>query len=300
MNRLFDYRAFGRHLQEAFENWQQDEGMQLAAGLSYYAALSFFPLLLILIAGIGLLLQHTGWGQDAQRQILNFVGEQASPSLAQNVRVALEQVQSNAAIGGPVGLATLVVAAIGIFAQFEYAFDRVWNVEPPVQRSWISGLKQILRVRFRAFLMLIGVGGLVVVGFIAGLAVSAAASMSEGMLNLPVTFWAIVPFVVAVAFNWAMFTIIYRVLPKAPVPWSEAARGGLLASILWEVGRQVLAAYVIGGSYNAYGVVGSFIAIMLWVYYGSLVLFFGAEYVQAICADCARHGGQEEQPMSGG
>jgi uncharacterized BrkB/YihY/UPF0761 family membrane protein len=68
----------------------------------------------------------------------------------------------------------------------------------------------------------------------------------------------------------------------------EATAGGLLASIIWQVGRRVLTWAVIGSNYNAYGVVGAFIAVMLWLYYGSAVVFFGAEYVQVICQQC-RH-----------
>jgi membrane protein len=72
-------------------------------------------------------------------------------------------------------------------------------------------------------------------------------------------------------------------LPKKFVCWKDAIRGGLLAACIWELGRFVLGAFLIGMRYSsAYGAVGSFIAILLWCYYGISILFFGAEYVQVL------------------
>ncbi|CAK9056424.1 Large-conductance mechanosensitive channel [Durusdinium trenchii] len=264
-------------------NFQSDNGLQLAASVSYYAALSFFPLLLILISGLGYVLRSTGWGQDAQRQLLEFVSDQASPSLADRVGTTLNEVQANAALNGPIGLISLLVTAVMIFAQFENAFDQIWNVDRSGKKGIVSKAKQVVWYRMRAFLMLLGAGALVMVTFFAGIAVTGASSLGDEFLHLPRTFWTALQLVVTLALNWGMFTLIYRILPKVPVRWSEAARGGLLASITWEIGRQILAALVIGNKYNAYGVVGAFIAIMLWVYYAMAVIFFCAEYVQVIC-----------------
>jgi membrane protein len=79
------------------------------------------------------------------------------------------------------------------------------------------------------------------------------------------------------------FTAVYHFLPKVRVRWSAALAGGLLASALWELGRQVLAAYVVGEKLpTAYGLIGSFMAIMLWTYYAMLVILFGAAYTRVV------------------
>ena len=82
--------------------------------------------------------------------------------------------------------------------------------------------------------------------------------------------------------NVFAFAIIYRFLPKVPVRWGAAVAGAILASALWEAGRQILAAYVVGEKLpSAYGLIGSFMAIMLWTYYAMLVVLFGAAYTRA-------------------
>ena len=88
-----------------------------------------------------------------------------------------------------------------------------------------------------------------------------------------------------ITLNALVFTLLYRVLPKVTVSWRNALQGGLVAAVIWEVGRQLLAAFVIGQRYtSAYGVIGSLLAIMLWGYYSVAVVFVGAEFIQVISA----------------
>ena len=277
---------FWTRLWAAVERFQEDGCFQLAAAVSYYAALSFFPLLLILTSGFGYLLQSTGWGQDAREQLVTFVSEQGSEALASRVDEALNEVHAGAAVSGPIGVVTLLVGAMLIFAQFEQAFDRVWNVESSGNKSIAAKLKQILWRRLRAFLMLLGVGGMIGAAFVAGIVLSGMSAGGDELFDLPWWLRVVLQLVVTMGFNWLMFTLVYRLLPKVPVRWSEAAHGAVLAAISWELGRQILAAVLISDKYSAYGVIGSFIAIMLWVYYGTIITFVGAEYVQVICTDC--------------
>jgi membrane protein len=103
--------------------------------------------------------------------------------------------------------------------------------------------------------------------------------------------------ITTIVVNAMLFMLIYRILPKRSVNWMDAFRGGLLAAIIWEVGRGLLGAVFIGMRYtSAYGAIGSFIALLLWCYYGISILFYGAEYVQILetrrAESLAAQGGQ--------
>jgi membrane protein len=88
--------------------------------------------------------------------------------------------------------------------------------------------------------------------------------------------------------NFVAFTAIYKIVPRKRIRWREAMRGGLLTALLWEAGRQALSAYLLQLNYpSAYGIIGSFLAIMLWAYYASMVILFGAEYVRVLREDLA-------------
>ncbi len=78
------------------------------------------------------------------------------------------------------------------------------------------------------------------------------------------------------------FTLIFKILPKAPVRWRDASAGGMLTAVTWQIGQRLLESFVISNNYSAYGIVGSFLAVMLWMYYASAVVLLGAEFVRVL------------------
>jgi membrane protein len=275
-------KRFFLHLYKACTHWQKDEAAVMAAATSYYMALSFFPLFLILVSGLGFILEFSGWGIDVQQRLMKVLADNVSPSLADQVKAALSSVKTNAMFNGPVGLITLLIAAMAVFAYVEGAFDRIWDITSNESIGIFKSIKNILWQRFRAFLFLIGIGGLVIAAFFFNMTLSIMENYASEYFVISSTFWRMLQFISAVALNWLLFTLIYKFLPKAPVKWTCAAGGGLLASIIWEIGRRILAVFVIGSHYSVYGIIGAFIAIMLWVYYAAATVFFGAEFVHAI------------------
>jgi membrane protein len=253
----------------------------MSAAVAYYLGLSLFPLLMLLISGVGWVLGSTVEGQDARQRVLDTVAENSSPVVSDYIRQILDQVQDHAAAGGRIGLLGVFLVAIAAFVQFERAFDRMWDLPPQENKGVLAAVRRLVWERGVAFLMLLTLAALVVVVFIAGLVVSGIAEYSTEMWD---GFGALVPVLrtmITMGLNAGLMTLLYRYLPRRRVPWRSALRGGLLAAVAWEVGRLLLASIVIGQKYSsAYGVVGAFIAILLWCYYAVAVVFFGAEYVQ--------------------
>jgi membrane protein len=274
-------KRFWPRLWSAMTKWQEDDGLTWAASLAYYAALSFFPLVMLLISGLGFVLEFSHTAKIKQDEVLAFLGDRFSPSLSSLAGEVLGEVKSSALISGPIGFVTLLFAAIGIFIQLEAAFDRIWKSNGSGQkRSLWRLILNVLLQRLRAFLFLLAVGVLVLVAFIGNMVVTGITRYAEG-LPLGASVVHLLQLAVGGFLNGLMFTLVYKVLPKKPVAWKQAIGGGLVAGVAWEIGRQLLAHFLIGRSYTAYGVVGSFIVMMLWFYYASMVLLFGAEYVEA-------------------
>ncbi len=282
-------RTIGRRLWVAYRGFQEHEGALSAAGVAYYVALSFFPLLLVLVAGLGWVLAWTPFGQEAQKALLETIEQQASANLAQQVQRALKDVSAQAATGGPIGFGVLVISAVVIFAQLDAALDRIFKMPSDPHESWLHWIGQLVFKRLKALGMLLAVGGFIILVMIASMVLSGMQQMMDP--NVPVAAWVewATSLWVNLVLNVMAFMLIYRTLPKPYVRWREALQGGILAAILWEVGRQALAAYLLRLNYpSAYGVIGSFLAVMLWAYYGVLVILFAAEYVRVLREERSR------------
>jgi len=291
--------AFFRRLHSTWVHWNQDDAGLLAAAVAYYLGLSFFPLFLLLLHGAGLFLEFTKTGRDAQDQLLLVVSSHFSLSLTQNIRELLDQVQSQAWSGGLIGFTVLLLSAIALFTQFQRAFDRIWNVPDPDGQGMIATILSTLTVRLYAFCMLLTLGALILVTFVAGLILAKLQQMSSEVIPVPDSLWKFLEILFTVSINVLAFTLLYRTLPKAKVLWSQAAQGALLAAVFWELGRLVLSIILIGDRYSVtYGLIGSFIAVQLWAYFGVSVIFLGAEYIRALSreAQAAESAAAASQP----
>ena len=269
-----------RHFRQTFKHCHDDDVGLLAASMAYYATFSFFPMLLILVAGLGFALRFSTGVQDAQQELLKLLAQNTSAKLAENVGAVLAEIRVNAVIGGPLGLVALLLGTMAVFTTFERALDRIWNTRRR-SKGILAAVRNTLFRRLRAFLMFLSIGLLVFALFIAGI-VTAAIRPFAGNLPGGSLVWNLLAILAGVVLNGLLFTVIYKLLPKVRVRWSDALRGGTLAAVLWESSRHLLTLYVVGRTYSAYGVVGSLIVLMLWVYLASSVLLLGAEYVRVI------------------
>jgi membrane protein len=277
--RFFPRRLFPR-LWQALLGFASHDSTLVAAGIAYYVALSFFPLMMVLVAGISYALRGTEFGQDAQRRILETIAHQASPDLAQQVQRALEATGNNAQRGGTIGLVALVITAVAIFLQIDYAFDRIWHLGVVRKETWTQWFLRHVVARFKALAMLLGMGAFLLAALIASVVWSGVQrSLAEHDVEPTISWLAGIG--LNVALNYFALTFVYKYVPKPQIRWREAFAAGLIAAPLWEIGRQVLAIYLLRLNYpTAYGIIGSFLAIMLWAYYAMLVVLFGAEYVR--------------------
>lgn len=268
---------------DAIHGFSRHENTMMAAGIAYYLALSFFPLLLVLAAVLGYAMAWTDVGQDAQSQLLETISDQASPQLSSQVERALTAVTKEAPAVGTFGFALLVFTAIAMFAQLDYAFDRIWSLPSDQPLGWLHWIGRLVLTRLKALVMLFGVGAFV-------LAATIASTVWAGTEARIAEYVAIAPLMQAWArvglnllLNMSAFAALYRFMPRRRVRLRNALAGGFVAAVLWEGGRQLLAWYLLRENYpTAYGVIGSFMAIMLWAYYATLVVLYGAEFTRAM------------------
>jgi membrane protein len=267
--------------QQTVARWTRNDGNLLAASMAYYAAFSFFPLVMVLISALGFALRFSESAQDAQKQLLDLLSQKAAPAFADEVKSILAEVETRATFSGPVALVTLLFGAIGIFSMLESAFDRLWQSVTPHARGIRAAIVNALWNRLKAFLTLVALGVVMIVAFVGNLLLAAMRTWAED-LDVSTSVWHAAQLGSSVALNAVVLMLLYKLIPRAAVRWRDAAFGGGVVAVVWQLGSQLLSRFIVGGNYSAYGVVGSFIAMMLWVYCASILLFFGAQFVQVL------------------
>lgn len=270
-----------RLVREVGRRFHANDGDTLAAAMAYYAALSFFPLVLVLISVLGYVLRLSASARHAQEELLQMLAKNVAPVMADSVRNVLSDVEGSAGLGGPLGLAMVLLGAMGVFARLDAALYRLWRRVVPVHYGVLKTILQILLYRLRAFLLLLVLGILVVLSFFVEVILAVVRTWATDWPG-GATGWRLVQLLSGLGMHWLVFTLLYKALPPARVRWFHALVCGLAVALVWEVGRQAVAALVVRSSYTAYGVVGSFIVMMLWVYCASCLVLIGAQTVQVL------------------
>lgn len=258
----------------AVADFLEDKALRLAAALAYYSLFSIGPLVVIVVAAAGLVLGNEAAQTHVVAQLSGILGE----SGAEGVRTMLAgSDRGGAGLLGVVGVVALLVGAGGVFAQLKDALNTVWEVKPAPGR----GLVRFLKTRFLSVATVLGTGFLLLVS----LAVSAFLAAAGAFLadNLPggVHLWAVLNFVFSLAVIALLFGALFRVLPDVELGWRDVAFGAVFTSVLFVVGKALIALYIGRGSVaSAYGAAGSLVAVLVWVYYSAAILLFGAEITQ--------------------
>lgn len=255
--------------------WYEDEAPRKAASLAFYTLLSMAPLVLFSIALAGLAYgEDTARGQIAE-QLSSVVGPQAS--------AAIESVARNAhrSEAGPfssvIGIIVLLFGASGVFAELQLTLNAIWGVKPRPGRGW----KGLLRDRFLSFTMVLGVAFVLLVSLLLSTAVAAVGRFLSNALPGGEALWQLLNFGLSLGVITAVFGLIFKVIPDVQIRWRDVWVGAVVTALLFTLGKFVLGLYLGKSSFtSSYGAAGSLVALVIWVYYASQILFMGAEFTQ--------------------
>lgn len=258
-----------RTVVSAVDGFSDDELMTRAAALSFYAALSFAPLLLLLVWIVSML--HPEWQGELSEALAGVVGTRAAEALDAVIASAKSHPKLGD-IAGIIGIGVTLFGASAVFAQLQGTLDRVWRVKPKPG----AAVSAWLRARARAFALLGGIAFMMIVSFLVSAAI-------QTLVRGDGTTWQIVEYAISVVVFVAAFATMYKVLPDAVIDWSEAIIGAILTTALFLLGKYGIGLYIqysdVGG---AYGPAGAFIVLLTWTYYSSIIVLLGAELTRGV------------------
>ncbi len=262
-------------LRQTFAAWSEDKVPQLGASLAFYSALSIAPLLVIALAVAGLVFGKEAAGGQIVAQLTSLVGEQGGKAIEDMIQSANKP--GAGILATLLSIATLVFGASGVFGQLQDSLNTIWEVKP---KSGL-GIMGFIRHRFLSIAMVMGVAFLLLVSLLITAALSALGSFAGHLPDSVQWVAQMVNFVVSFVVITALFAMMFKLLPDVKMAWGDVWLGAVVTAILFTVGKFAIGLYLGHSSMaSSYGVAGSFVVLLVWVYYSAQILFFGAELTQ--------------------
>ena len=277
-------------LKATFDAWMEDNALRLSAALAYYSIFSIAPLLVIAISVAGLVLGEEAVRGQLDDQLKSYVGAQAAESVQSMVQSASKP--SEGWTGAVVGFVTLLLGASGVFGQLKDALNTIWEVKPRAG----AAIMGFVRERLLNFGMVLVIGFLLLTSLLLTTALAALHAYFESLFGIPPFVAGVLGFLVSFGVVTTLFAFIFKVLPDAQVEWRNVWTGAVVTALLFELGKFGLGFYLGRESMaSSFGAAGSVVLLLLWVYYASCILLFGAEFTQ----EYAKATGHEIRPVPG-
>ena len=265
-----------------------DNAFKLSASLSYYTVFALGPLLIIVIS-----LSAIVYGKDVvegriYEQLQNLIGSDAALQI-QNILSNAQQTHAST-LGAIIGFVVLFIGATGVFTEIQGSINFIWSVRAKPKKSW---LKYLLN-RLISFSLVVGLGFVLLVSLIINALLNLLSeTLTKKFPHFPVGLFNLANSLIILIVITCLFAVIYKVLPDAIIAWKDAWIGSIFTAAFFLVGKFLIGYYL--GKSNlgvTYGAAASVIILLVWVYYSSVILYFGAEFTKIY----ALHSGEGIRP----
>ncbi len=263
----------GRALVRAGDRFIDAEAYRLSASLSFYALSSIFPLMLLALSLGKLVLGDSPTLQNALISALNATHSAALRSLLEDTLRSLRGSDAGDVPSLVIGIVASVFAASGMFLELDAAMAKIFRVPEWSAAPWRS-VRATIKVRATALLLVIFTSVLLLCGTVLLTAVEAVATQLPWFAR---RYPGAPTALAAVGLTVLTLGLCYRIVPDVRVPWRAAWLGSIIAgfalhAVRWPLGFVV--AHVT--NYSAYGVVGTLLLLLTWLYVASCILLYGA------------------------
>jgi membrane protein len=281
-------------IKDSAKDFIEDDCMDSAAALSYYTIFSLPALLVLILTIIGSVMSPADVQGGLEGQLQNLMG----PSAGEQVRTIIQQAEQKPHGGllpTILGIVGLLLGATGAVGQLQKALNRAWNVEPDPNQG---GVKSFLTKRIFSLGMILVLAFFLLVSLVVSAALTGMGDRVNSFLpsGLSGPILEVLNLVISLAVIALLFAALFKVMPDAKISWRSVWVGAGVTAVLFILGKFLIGFYL--GKSNpgqAYGAAGSLAVLLLWVYYSSLILLFGAEFTET----WAERRGQGIEPEQG-
>jgi membrane protein len=277
MDKKISFKTIWDVLKKSFTGFASAKVTTKSSSLAYYTVFSMAPLLIIIISLSGLFLGQQAAQGKVYSALAGFVGSDTASQLQTMIQHA--SVTGKSKIAAIIGIITLLIGATTVFAQIQTSINSIWGLKPKPKKGWLKMLKN----RFLSFSVILGLGFLLLVSLsISTLINGFSTSLKAHFPDVAVIIFYIINQVITLIVTALIFGAIFKVLPDAKIHWKDVIVGAITTAVLFMLAKFGISFYISKSNVGStYGAAGSLVILLLWVYFSSMILYFGAEFTKA-------------------
>ncbi len=264
-------------LKNCFTGFSNDKVPKLSASLAYYTVFSLGPLLIVI-----LFLCSIFFGRDAVEgsifsQIQSFVGKEGALQIQEIIKNA--SLSGTSHVAAVIGVVTLLIGATTVFAEIQDSINMIWGLK----RKPTAGWKVLVKTRMLSFGVIGSLGFLLLVSLgVTAIIESISTRLATKFPHITLIVFYILNLVITLGVVTVLFGVIFKVLPDAKIKWRDVLAGSIATAVLFMLGKFAISFYLSKSTIGStYGAAGSFVVLLVWIYYSSFILYFGAEFTKA-------------------
>ena len=266
--------------QEIGLKWGEKNIGLMAAAIAFFSMMSLAPLLAFIIGLVGIFFTESVVEEQLLGNIEELLGAETAEFVSGVIQGAF-QVDQSGPILAIIGFVIIIFFASTVFNSVKLALNHIWDVTPDVAPR--SGIIAFLWNRLLAAAMVLLTGGALFVMMISSVVSAIIGEWLSEELPEAADLVTLSGQWIGVVVLFFLITVAYKWLPDTNVVWRYALIGGALATVLFIVGNKVMGIYFsLSALPTIYGAAGSLVVLLLWVYYSSYILMFGALFARAL------------------
>ena len=267
---------FWHLLRQAWSSFFADDTFQEGAALAYYTVFALPGLLVLITRTVGALFGAEAVTGALYTEVRKVLGPQGAHDV--QAMVAKASLDEGLSVAALMGLATLVVAATGVFVSMQETLNTIWGVRARPERAWLK----ILLDRTRGLGLILSAGLLLLLSVVIQTVLTGLGSFLSGLLPGADLVWLhLVNQLTSLLLSTVLFASIFKFLPDVSVRWRDVATGALVTAVLFVIGKALIGLYLGQSNMGSiYGAAGTVIVLLAWVFYTSQILFFGAVFTR--------------------
>lgn len=264
-------------LAAAFRHWLGSQAFIYAAALAFFTVFSIAPILVVVVALVGLVIGERAVQGELFTQLEDTLGTEAAGVV--QTAVVNSQIDQSGFMPALIGIVATILGATTVFAQMQQSLNQIWGVAPRPKRNnlWV-----LIKTRLLSLTIILAIGFIMMVSLLLSVALRSVMAFAEEWL--PVPGWAMVgmELVLSLLVITLLFAAMFKILPDVLLSWRDVLLGAFITAILFTVGRSFISIYLAyTATASAYGAAGSLALLLLWVNYSSMILLFGAAFTRA-------------------